>query len=255
MTEKEFYEEFGNIDPELIEAAAPKARKRKKILAVRLIAVAACLTVIIISAFMIVPRLVQSNPPDYDVIFFGSGSGTVTPYGKEYSEKDVEDLQKKYEGVIFSSNGTTRLGISEKADEFYQKLMYLNPTHSDLHSYGAYLVKHKRFSEGFKFLQHRFQKEDLKNVAFPQLFITNKKKRWNLKHNINDKHILVHFEQGFGDTIMFARFISDLQKRCAKVSLVVQNGLVSLFESSKLGVDIYREDDIPKLDYDYYTSD
>ena len=59
MTEKEFYEEFGNIDPELIEAAAPKVRKRKKILAVRLIAVAACLTVIIISAFMIVPQPVS----------------------------------------------------------------------------------------------------------------------------------------------------------------------------------------------------
>ena len=118
MTEKEFYEEFGNIDPELIEAAAPKAKKGKKILAVRLIAVAACLTVIIISAFMIVPRLVQSNPPDYDVIFFGSGSGTITPYGKEYIEKDVEDLQKKYEGVIFSSNSTNFLEISDKADEF-----------------------------------------------------------------------------------------------------------------------------------------
>ena len=64
----------------------------------------------------------------------------------------------------------------QKADEFYQKLMYLNPTHSDLHSYGAYLVRHKRFSEGFKFLQHRFLKEDLGNVAFPQIFINNKKK-------------------------------------------------------------------------------
>lgn len=64
MTEKEFYEEFGNIDPELIEAAAPKAKKGKKILAVRLIAVAACLTVIIISAFMIVPRLVTEEAAD-----------------------------------------------------------------------------------------------------------------------------------------------------------------------------------------------
>lgn len=64
MTEKEFYEEFGNIDPELIEAAAPKARKGKKILAVKLIAVAACLTVIIISAFMIVPRLVPEETTD-----------------------------------------------------------------------------------------------------------------------------------------------------------------------------------------------
>ena len=37
--------------------------------------------------------------------------------------------------------------------------MYLNPTHSDLHSYGAYLVKHKRFKEGFRFLRHRFLKK------------------------------------------------------------------------------------------------
>ena len=140
----------------------------------------------------------------------------------------------------------------QKADEFYQKLMYLNPTHSDLHSYGAYLVKHKRFSEGFKFLQHRFQKEDLKNVAFPALFLNNKKKRWNMKIDIKDKHILVHFEQGFGDTIMFARFIDELKERCAKVSLVVQNGLLSLFNSSNLGVDIYTEADIEKIKFDYY---
>ena len=38
----------------------------------------------------------------------------------------------------------------EKADEMYGRLMLLKPTHSDLHSYGAYLVKHKRFKEGFK---------------------------------------------------------------------------------------------------------
>ena len=138
-----------------------------------------------------------------------------------------------------------------KADEFYSKLMYLNPTHSDLHAYGAYLVRHKRFSEGFKFLQHRFQKEDLNNVAFPPLF-SNKKKRWSLKVDIKDKHVLVHFEQGFGDSIMFVRFLDDLKKRCGKVSLVIQHQLVSLFESSKLGVDIYTEEQISSINYDYY---
>ena len=65
--------------------------------------------------------------------------------------------------------------------------MYLNPTHSDLHSYGAYLVKHQRFVEGFKFLQHRFLKEDLGNNAFPAIFLnTSKKKRWTIKHDIRD---------------------------------------------------------------------
>lgn len=139
----------------------------------------------------------------------------------------------------------------QKADEMYAKLMYLNPTHSDLHSYGAYLVKHERFAEGFKFLQHRFQKEDLKNIAFPPIF-TNKKKRWNMKIDIKNKHVLVHFEQGFGDSIMFARFIEQMKGLCAKVSLVVQNGLIDLFNDSKLGIDIYKESDIPNINYDYY---
>lgn len=181
-----------------------------------------------------------------------------TNYQDKYKEKQIEYLTKAFElapdNRIVVKNLAYVLGKFDevqKADEFYAKLMYLNPTHSDLHSYGAYLVKHKRFNEGFKFLQHRFLKEDLKNVAFPAAF-SNKKKRWNIKHDIKDKHILVYFEQGFGDTIMFARFIEPLKNSCKKVSLVVQNGLKSLFLESDLGVDIYTEQEISNLNYDYY---
>ena len=181
-----------------------------------------------------------------------------TNYQDKFKEKQIEYLTKAYElapnNRIVVKNLAYVLGKFDevqKADEFYAKLMYLNPTHSDLHSYGGYLVKHKRFNEGFKFLQHRFLKEDLKNVAFPAAF-SNKKKRWNIKHDIRDKHILVHFEQGFGDTIMFVRFIEPMKNLCKKVSLVVQTGLKSLFLESNLGVDIYTESEISNLNYDYY---
>ena len=181
-----------------------------------------------------------------------------TCYQDKYKEEQINYLTRAFElapqNRIVVKNLAYVYGKFDeeaKADEFYSKLMYLNPTHSDLHAYGAYLVRHKRFSEGFKFLQHRFQKEDLKSVSFPPMF-SNKKKRWSLKVDIKDKHILVHFEQGFGDSIMFVRFLDDLKKRCAKVSLVIQKQLVSLFESSKLGVDIYTEDQIPNISYDYY---
>lgn len=181
-----------------------------------------------------------------------------TSYQDKFKDKQIEYLTKAFElapnNRIVVKNLAYVYGKfdeTQKADEFYQKLMYLNPTHSDLHAYGAYLVRHKRFAEGFKFLQHRFQKEDLKNVSFPAIF-TNKKKRWNIKVDIKNKHILVHFEQGFGDSIMFVRFLDELKKLCAKVSLVVQKPLISLFEDSKLGVDIYSEDQIPQINYDYY---
>lgn len=181
-----------------------------------------------------------------------------TCYQDKYKDKQIEYLTRAYE--LAPNNRIVVKNLAyvygkfdevQKADEFYSKLMYLNPTHSDLHSYGAYLVKHKRFSEGFKFLQHRFMKEDLGNVAFPAIF-TNKKKRWSMKVDITNKHVLVHFEQGFGDSIMFVRFVDQLKKMCAKVSLVVQNGLISLFEDSKLGVDIYPESEVPNINYDYY---
>lgn len=182
-----------------------------------------------------------------------------TCHQDRFKDKQIEYLTKAFE--LAPNNRIVVKNLAyvygkfdevQKADEFYSKLMYLNPTHSDLHSYGAYLVKHKRFSEGFKFLQHRFLKEDLNNVAFPPIFTSNKKKRWNMKLDIKDKHILVHFEQGFGDTIMFARFIEDLKTRCAKVSLVVQNGLIDLFNDSDLGVDIFKESELEKIKYDYY---
>ncbi len=202
-------------------------------------------------------KALLNNPRNYS-IYNMLGHLYSTHHQDKFKDKQIEYLTKAYElapnNRIVVKNLAYVLGKFDevqRADEFYAKLMYLNPTHSDLHSYGAYLVKHERFAEGFKFLQHRFQKEDLKNASFPQLF-SNKKKRWNMKVNTEDKHILVHFEQGFGDTIMFARFLNELKSKCKKVSLVVQNGLVSLFKSSKLGVDIYTEAEIEKLNYDYY---
>ena len=182
-----------------------------------------------------------------------------TCHQDKFKEKQIEYLSKAFE--LAPNNRIVVKNLAyvygkfdevQKADEMYAKLMYLNPTHSDLHAYGAYLVRHKRFAEGFKFLQHRFQKEDLQNVAFPEIFINNKKKRWNMKVDIKNKHILVHFEQGFGDTIMFARFIEEMKEKCAKVSLVIQNGLIDLFKGSNLGVDIYTESDVKNINYDYY---
>ncbi len=182
-----------------------------------------------------------------------------TCYQDKFKDKQIDYLER-----AFKLAPTNRIVVKNlayvygkfdeeaKADEMYAKLMYLNPTHSDLHAYGAYLVKHKRFAEGFKFLQHRFQKEDLQNVAFPALFTSAKKKRWNMKMDIKDKIILVHFEQGFGDSIMFIRFIEQLKKLCKKVMLVVQDSLIPLMEDSKLGIEIYNEKSIQNVKYDYW---
>lgn len=196
--------------------------------------------------------------PDNFTIYNMLGHLYSTEYQDKFKEKQIYYLNKAFElapqNRIVVKNLAYVYGKFDevaKADEMYAKLMYLNPTHSDLHAYGAYLVKHKRFTEGFKFLQHRFLKEDLENVAFPEL-LKSKKKKWNMKLDISNKIILVHFEQGFGDSIMFARFIDDLKSRCKDVMLVVQDSLIQLMKDSKLGVEIYPESEVPNLKYDYW---
>ena len=196
--------------------------------------------------------------PDNFTIYNMLGHLYSTCYQDKFKEKQIYYLKKAFELAPTNRIVVKNLAYvygkfheEAKADEMYAKLMYLNPTHSDLHAYGAYLVKHKRFAEGFKFLQHRFQKEDLGNVAFPEIF-KSKKKRWNIKLDISNKVMLIHFEQGFGDSIMFARFIDEFKSRCKETMLVVQKELVSLFKDSNLGVEIYTEADIPNLRYDYW---
>ena len=203
-------------------------------------------------------KALEKNPDNFS-IYNMLGHLYSTYYQDKFKDKQIYYLNKAFElapqNRIVVKNLAYVYGKFDevqKADEMYSKLMYLNPTHSDLHAYGAYLVRHKRFSEGFKFLQHRFLKEDLGNVAFPELLKT-KKKKWNMKMDISDKKILVHFEQGFGDSIMFARFIDEMKTRCKEVSLVVQNGLIGLFKDSKLGIEIYSEADIPKINYDLWV--
>ena len=202
-------------------------------------------------------KALEKYPNNY-TIYNMLGHLYSTCYQDKFKERQIYYLTKAFElapnNRIVVKNLAYVYGKfheEAKADEMYAKLMYLNPTHSDLHAYGAYLVKHKRFAEGFKFLQHRFQKEDLGNVAFPEIF-KSKKKRWNMKLDISNKVILVHFEQGFGDTIMFTRFIDEIKKRCRDVMLVVQKELVSLLKDSDLGVPVYTEQDIPNLKYDYW---
>ncbi len=202
-------------------------------------------------------KALVKNPNNF-AIYNMLGHLYSTCYQDKFKDKQIYYLKRAFElapnNRIVVKNLAYVYGKFDEvqhADEMYQKLMYLNPTHSDLHAYGAYLVKHKRFSEGFKFLQHRFLKEDLGNVAFPELLKT-KKKKWNMKLDISNKVILAHFEQGFGDSIMFARFFDDLKKRCKDVLFVVQDSLIDLMKDSNLGVEVYSERDIHKLNYDLW---
>lgn len=180
-----------------------------------------------------------------------------TFYRDEKKDKQLYYLEKAYEmrpndrtAVKNLAFVNGKFGNFKRADELYGKMQLINPLHADLHSYGAYLVRTGRLQEGFKFLRHRFEKEDLDKSMFTKLFYSNK--MWQIGQDLKDKKVLVHYEQGFGDTILFVRFVKDLEKAtgCTVVGVVVQGALVSLFKDSKLGFPIYNTAEITNLEFD-----
>ncbi len=145
-----------------------------------------------------------------------------------------------------------RMGEYDKVEEFYQKLFKLSPEHSDYYYYGCFLINQKRFKEGYMYLRHRFEKEGDDKSIIPA--VLDKSKYWQ-GEPLEGKKILVHCEQGFGDTIMYARFIKDLVKKAAKVYFVVQDELFELISSSFPEVEVYSTKfGLYNLQYDYFTT-
>ncbi len=145
-----------------------------------------------------------------------------------------------------------RLGEYEEVEKYYRKLFKLSPEHADYYYYGCFLINQKQFKEGYKHLRHRFEKEGNDKSIIPA--VLDKTKYWQ-GEPVEHKKLLIHCEQGFGDTIMYARFVKELAKKAAKVYFVVQEELFDLINNSNLGVEVYSTKfGLYNLDYDYFTT-
>ncbi len=184
-------------------------------------------------------------------------------YSLVYKDKKLEQ-QKQYFLAAHNLKKNTRLyirnliftlfrlGEYKEVEKLYKKLLNLNPNHSDYYYYGCFLVNQKNFKEGYKYLQHRFEKEGDDKSIIPA--VLDKNKYWR-GENLTGKSILVHCEQGFGDTIMYSRFVKDLSKKAKKVYFVVQDELFELMNNSNLGAEVYSTNfELCKLSYDYFTT-
>lgn len=169
-------------------------------------------------------------------------------YSKVYGDLSIE-YQIFYFEKAYKLNPHSRLilhglafcyekfGKKEKADKFYKELLQNNPTEIDYYNYGAFLINCGKFEEGHKYFRYRFLIDD-ENLKYP---IVGKDKKWNLVTDISDKILLVHYEQGFGDTFMYCRFIPQLKAFAKKVIFVVQDNLYDLIKNSPIisdGVEI-----------------
>lgn len=133
-----------------------------------------------------------------------------------------------------------KLHDTEKIKEFYPKLMELAHTPRHALNYGLYEFSWGNIQKGCKFFQERFELEKYP-VGYPKDVLTVSNK-WNYIDDISDKILLIHYEEGFGDSIMYSRFLPLIKQYSKKVVLVVQEKLVDLFKNSPIisdGIEIF----------------
>ena len=143
-----------------------------------------------------------------------------------------------------------KINNNEKADYYYKKLLGNNPTENDFYNYGAFLIHCGDFINGHKYFTHRFNIDDI-NLKYPieEPF----QRRWDFKEDIKGKTLVIHYEQGFGDTIMYSRFVPEMKKFTKKIIFVVQDELFDLINNSKLFDDtkVVTKSEFKGIEYDY----
>lgn len=186
-------------------------------------------------------------------------------YAKAYGDLSLEDQVRYFEkayklkpndrlvlhGLAF---GYEKLKNLKMANKFYEKLIQNNPTETDFYNYGAFLISCAEFESGHNYFTHRFSTGD-KNLEYPISYAPEK--RWNLKSDISDKVLLIHYEQGFGDTFMYCRFVPMMKKLAKQVIFVVQDSLYDLIKNSKIisdGVMVVSECQSENLEYDLHMA-
>ena len=161
-------------------------------------------------------------------------------YQKVYGDEKLEEQIECYEKA-FKLNNDDRLamhglafcyeksGQNELADKFYRLLIQNNPTDTDYYNYGHFLIHNGNFELGHKY----FLKRNLiKSEPFVNSITPTQEDLDKLDKDLSDKTVLVHYEQGFGDTIMYCRFVPLLKERVKNLIFVVQDELSDLIKNS-----------------------
>lgn len=167
----------------------------------------------------------------------------------EYYYLKAADLEPNSRDVYFNlANLYTLFHIPAKAKEYYLKCLEINPDDRESKYFLALnYFRMKDYNNGLKYFEVRLCREtaiDTEEITYPNLIPS--RPIWG-GEDISDKTLYTYYEAGFGDMIMFARYIPLLQKRCKKLIIKPQVQLSQLFRDNFEGVEV--------MDYFYHEKD
>ena len=126
-------------------------------------------------------------------------------------------------GIAFQN-----LGVESAALECFDSALALEPESGDFRTNkGLLCLQYGHWEEGWQYFESRWATKAMQTVVrhfdFPL---------WLGKEPLHGKTLLVHCEQGMGDTIQFCRFVPILIALGARLTLAVQAPLQTLLEAN-----------------------
>jgi tetratricopeptide (TPR) repeat protein len=178
--------------------------------------------------------------------------GTILDHLERYAEAlaDFTRMAALDPGNVDALNNTgmiyARRGEFVEAQTYYDRSLSQKPDQPAAH-YNRSMVRLAlgNWVEGFAEYEYRWQVAPLEAVRFTHLG-----RRWTGIEEVKGKTVLLHHEQGYGDTLQFVRFAQLVRERGARVILAVPAGLKNLLETLPGRPTLVTEGDpIPAHDY------
>lgn len=115
----------------------------------------------------------------------------------------------------------------QAALQSYRQATLLDPTDAHAHwSLSLCLLQLGQFEEGWPAYENRWERAEYRQRKSAHFL----RPRWHGDEDLHGKTLLLHGEQGFGDTLQFCRYASDVARRGGRVLLEVQKPLCSLLQ-------------------------
>ncbi len=158
-------------------------------------------------------------------------------------QPDFLDAWNNLGGVLHVQALLRRGPALADAEHCFRRALEIQPGNAEIHvNLGMHLLLQGRYSEGWKEWEWRWRFKDVSPDRFPQPL-------WQ-GESLHGRCILLHAEQGFGDSIQFVRFAAPLKLRAGRVLLLCPGPLRKLFAGCQ-GVDLVLDQtqNVPWFDY------